>query len=255
MARLAFPLLLLLANGILGQAHAAPTGDAGMPADNDQQDRDGKLERFKAILARYPADPDANFNVGVIYQLKEKPALALRHFQTALKADADDWHSVAKLVQVNQALGNLEARDRSRARLLALYQANKVVYPDGSVATVYCRDQFPIGKYWVMALESFELIGPRAVRYRFNILSKPEGGQDLRSITLGSYAVEQPGALQRGDIGPGERLFHLDGAWPNGTQVRYGVFRNEPDYDVLRKKVLALLQKELPSGVGPPQKP
>jgi len=199
--------------------------------------------------------PDANFNVGVIYQLKEKPALALRHFQTALKADADDWHSVAKLVQVNQALGNLEARDRSRARLLALYQANKVVYPDGSVATVYCRDQFPIGKYWVMALESFELIGPRAVRYRFNILSKPEGGQDLRSITLGSYAVEQPGALQRGDIGPGERLFHLDGAWPNGTQVRYGVFRNEPDYDVLRKKVLALLQKELPSGVGPPQKP
>jgi hypothetical protein len=241
MARLSFT-LLLLACGTPVPALASPTADAGIAADSDELDREAKLAEFKAILARYPDDPDANFNIGVAYQLKEQPELALPHFETALKADQDDWHSVAKLVQVNQALGRLEARDRWRDRLLVLYREGKVLYPDAQPAPVYCRDQFRVEKFWVMVLEHFELIGRRAVRYTFDVLAKPGTPPPLRSISLGSYDFDQPGALRRGDISPGERLFHLDGYWPDNSHATYGFYGNEPSYDVVRKRVLAILE-------------
>jgi tetratricopeptide (TPR) repeat protein len=248
MARLPF-LFLLCVCAVPGRALASPAADAGTPEDTDAQDRDAKLERFKAILARFPKDPDANFNIGILYQLKEEPQRALPHFETALKADKEDWHSLARLVQVNQALGKLKARDRSRARLLALYRAGKVVYPNAQVATVFSRDLFRLGKYWVVALESYEPAAQHGTLYSFEVLSKPEAGQKLRTLTLGST---EPAALPRTDGGTKERLFLLVGHWPDGTQVPYRVFDNEPTYDALRKEVLAILSSELPNGVGPP---
>jgi tetratricopeptide (TPR) repeat protein len=244
MPRLSFTLLLLLAPGLSTRSLASPASDAGAPVDSEAQDRDDKLLTLKAILARYPKDPDANFNIGVLYQLKEQPERALRHFETVVKEDPEDWHSIARLVQVNQALGKLKARDGWRSRLLTLYAQDKVVYPNAQVATVFCRDQFRLGSTWVMALESYAPRGPRPVRYSFEVLSKSEGGQKLRTLTLGAAPSPDAGTS-----------FHLVGHWPDGTDVTYRAFASEPSYDAVREAVLAILRSEPPKGAGPPAKP
>jgi tetratricopeptide (TPR) repeat protein len=247
MARQVRRALLLCFFGVLGCAHAPPEKPPAAEDDVEAQDRDSKLERLLAVLSGDPSDPDTNYNVGLLYQLKAEPALALRYFEAALKADPGDWNTVAKLVQVNQALGRLAERDRWRAKLLATYRAGKLKSPP---TDVYCRDQFRAGKRWVIVLESFELRGPHAVRYSFNLLSAPQGGEKLGVITLSTDDEEEAAALKRGEGAPGERRFILEGAFPDGAHERYGVFNAEPAYDTIRTRVGTLLEQAKDAGAA-----
>jgi tetratricopeptide (TPR) repeat protein len=225
-------LLVLVSSGAGAQPATTPGGNG--PSEK-------QLEEMLEAVKADPGDADAQFNLGLVYQLQEKPELAAPHFEAALKANPEDWHAVAKLVQVNQALNLLPARDAWREKLLAMYRAGKVVNPK---MDSYVRDQFRFDKYWVAVLEFFELTGPRAVRYSFEVLASPQKPDALRVISLGSYDFDQPLAHSSGTIGPNDRLFHLDGYWPDGSHATYAFYKNEPGYDGIRKYVLAILGNE-----------
>lgn len=195
--------------------------------------------KAQAEAVAHPEDPDAHFNLGLAYQLEGKNAQALPEFEAAVSLAPDDWHSVAKLIQINQALGQLGERDRRRTQLLEMYRAGKVVNPK---MDVFCREQTVVGKNRVMVMESFELKGDRAVRYTFNVI--PDDGTTTTPaflISLGSYEWDQAVWRREGKLGPGERVFHLDGYWPDGSHATYGFFKGEPSYDDVRKIVFELL--------------
>jgi hypothetical protein len=188
-------------------------------------------------------DGDAQFNEGLKLQLEDKPALALPHFEAAVRVDPDDWHSVSKLIQVHQALGNLVERDRWRATLMSMYRAGKIINP---TMPVFCREQFALGDRWVVVLESFELKSPKGVRYSFNVQSKKTDGETLLEITLASSDWDNAFAESQGKTTPSDRVFFLD-EFAHGSQMLLGGYHGEPTYDEVRQAVVQRL--------APPAKP
>ncbi|MGV3619856.1 MAG: tetratricopeptide repeat protein [Archangium sp.] len=188
-----------------------------------------------------PRELFAAYNAGQYYQLNGKPKLALERFNHVAKADPDDWHVRAKLVQVNQELGDAKARDAARSEVFALRKAGKTPpkMPE------FCREQFTVGTQRVMAYESFELIDPRAVRYTFKVLKPNDESNIERVISLGSYETTTNYMRESGSLKAGERAWHLDGYRPDNSHETFGIFTKEPSYDETRAQVVQALSGKL----------
>ncbi|PZR03868.1 MAG: hypothetical protein DI536_35310 [Archangium gephyra] len=184
-----------------------------------------------------PRELFAAYNAGQYYQLHDKQKLALERFTHVAKADPDDWQVRAKLVQVNQALGDKKARDAAREEVLALKKAGKTPPP----MREFCREQFVVGRQRVMAYESFELKDPRAVRYTFKILEPDDDENIERVISLGSYEATTQYMRESGQLKPDERAWHLDGYRPDNSHETFGIFMREPSYDEVRERVVQVL--------------
>ncbi|MDP1825621.1 MAG: tetratricopeptide repeat protein [Archangium sp.] len=187
-----------------------------------------------------PRDMLAAYNAGLYYQLAGQPKRALGHFEAVALADADDWHARAKLVQLHQALGELPARDRRRAEVLALFKAKKVEAEHRD----FCREQFALGGKNVLVFESFELTGERAVRYSFRVAAPP-GNKLQRVISLGSYEFTTDYMRGSGELKADERAWHLDGYFPDNSHQTYGIFTAEPTYEQTRAMVVDVLEGRL----------
>ena len=104
-----------------------------------------------------------------------------------------------------------------------------------------------------MVFEHFELKGERALRYAFEIID-PEKGKSKYRISLGSYEPTTQFARETGQIGKNERMYHLDGYYPDGVHATFGFFTKEPSYEDTRKSVIAILQgKKQPTSSSKPK--
>jgi tetratricopeptide (TPR) repeat protein len=200
------------------------------------------LARYKEALALAPDEPAILFNGGLAAYQSKNFDTAADLWQRLKKIDPADWHTRAKLVQAYQALGKLPERDAERAELFGWWKSGD--NPELSKQVEYCREQFEVSKFKVMAFEHFELKGERALRYVFSILNEKGDAEDFR-ISLGSY--EMTNAIWRETTNPkpkpGERLFHLDGyfKWGHAT---YGMYAPEPSYEQVRASVVKILEEK-----------
>jgi len=213
------------------------------------------LVQYKEALAILPNEPAILFNAGVAAFGSNDYAFAAEAWKQLKAVDPLDWHTRAKLVQAYQALGNLPERDKERAELFEMWKSGKPA--DLKKQSEFCRDQFEVKGQKVMAFELYELKGDRALRYVFSILNKTEDGEEWR-ISMGSYKTTD--AIWRETRNPRpkdtERLFHLDGYFKNGGHATYGMFFPEPSYDVIRAKVITILEgKADPTSATVPGQP
>lgn len=192
------------------------------------------LELYQSGLKKAPAEPALLFNGGLAAYLAGDGATAIALWQELKKLEPDNWRLLAKLVQAYQLTGNLKARDQERAELLALWKKNPAAVQQKS----FCREQFQAGGESVMAFESWQLEGDRAVRYTFSVLG-PDDKEKYR-ISLGSYDATTQFGRESGELGPNERYWHLDYYGP-GEHRTYAFQKVEPTYDEVRKLVLEIL--------------
>ena len=66
-------------------------------------------------------------------------------------------------------------------------------------------------------------------------------GNNLFDVSLGSYDSTTNISRELGEIGPDDRVFHLDGYAPDGSHYTYAFYNSEPDYDTVRKLVFKVL--------------
>jgi hypothetical protein len=139
-------------------------------------------------------------------------------------------------VQAYQALGDLNARDRERAELVALWQAR--TNAELNQQQMFCREQVRVGGKKLMAMEYFKPSGPTLVVYTFLVFAaynKPEF-----KVSLGSYDVTNQIALELGQRPKDKRLYHLD-LYRQRMHETHGFFLGQPGYDEIRPLVLDVI--------------
>ncbi|MFI5377924.1 MAG: tetratricopeptide repeat protein [Tepidisphaerales bacterium] len=189
------------------------------------------------------------YNLGQFAQNRNKPAEALPFFEKAAGLKPDELLPRAKIVQCLQALGRLGERDKAREDVFAVYAAGK------TRELIFCRDQFEAGGKKVAVFEYFEPGGVRAVRYSFRVTDK-SGQKIVETASLGSYEAITLLARQKHEIGPGERMYHIDHYYPGG-HATYAMFKKEPPYDEVRKIVVEIFEgtrEPLPPPEAPAKK-
>jgi len=197
------------------------------------------LAKYEEALKLDAKNGDALFNGGLAAFLTEKPARAAELWERLKEQKPEDTTVLAKLVQAYQASGKKEKRDATRDALIKARA--KLDADDPAKRASYCRDQFVIGGKRVMAFEYFELTGPRALRYRFSLLT--DEGKEESYLSLGSYDITTAMAREMGDIGKDERMYHLDGYYDGGkTHRTFAMYKKEPSYDDMRASVVEILE-------------
>ncbi|MCE7869295.1 hypothetical protein DYH09_02845 [bacterium CPR1] len=193
------------------------------------------LAHYRAGLGKAPAERALLFNGGLAAYLAGDGPTAIALWQELKKREPGDWRLLAKLVQAYQLTGDLKARDQERVELMALWRKNPAAIQQKS----FCREQFLVGGESVMAFESWQLEGDRAVRYTFSVLS-PDGKEKYR-ISLGSYEATTQFGRESGELGPNDHYWHLDYYGP-GEHRTYAFQKVEPTYDEVRKLVTGILE-------------
>ena len=199
----------------------------------------------KRYLAAVKTDPDnisTNYNLGQLYQNTNQHLLAIKYFSKVVELDPLEWRALAKVIQGNHALGNFSERDVAINKIYSLWRsgaANKLLEQ-----AFYIREQSVIDVGKLFVLEYFELKGERARKFVFK-LQDPVTGDHKFDVSLGSYESTTQFSRHAGDIGPNERVYHLDGYAPNGNHYTFGFYNSEPDYDVVRNLALKALSGKL----------
>lgn len=191
-----------------------------------------KLETVAAATRH----PGVLWNLGTMRAQLEEHERALAVWDAYRRLVPEDWRARSKVIQACQALGDTARRDRERAELLALHAAG--ADPELAAERNFCREQFQAGGRPVVAYEHFDPSGPHRVFYAF-LVGHPDGTLEGR-YSLGSYDFTTEPARERGDIGPDERIYHLD--WYAGSlHSTLGFYNVLPDYDQVRAHVVAAL--------------
>lgn len=198
-------------------------------------DASGAEKHYLAVLEQIPDEGNTNYNLGQLYQNTGKHALAIRRFEKVVEQDPTEWRAIAKLVQENEAIGNIDARDAAIEKIYAVWRSN--VREELSERGLYIREQRQLDNGKLFVLEYFELKGERAKKVVFKLQDEQSG--DIRfEVSLGSYDATTELARARGSVGPDERVFHLDGYAPNGNHYTYAFFNSMPKYEVIKEMAL-----------------
>lgn len=197
---------------------------------------------LEKVRAAAPESAPVEWTLGLAYAEVERHEDALVCWQKMRKLEPDNWQATTKVVQALQALGRLDERDQAIAQVLAERQKSK----DPQLARVpwFCREQFKINDRKVLAVEYFNPTGPRAVFAAF--LISGADGKVFSRYSLGSYDSTTEVARSTKEIGPQDRLYHLD-YYENGEQLHRtcGFFKTRPDYAALRDRVVKAMTAEL----------
>ncbi|WP_041948364.1 tetratricopeptide repeat protein [Turneriella parva] len=199
---------------------------------------DQALAKYEQVLKLEPKHSDALYNGGMASHLGGKPARAAELWEILKLERPTDFQLHAKLVQAYAAVGDAAKTDSARNEIFALY--GKLGAKERAGRESYCREQFVRKGFRVLALEFFELTGERAVRYAFVVLTA-DGKEDYR-ISLGSYDATTKISRELGEIGPKERVFHLDGYYKGGREHRtFEMYLGEPKYEEIKRTVIEIL--------------
>ena len=195
------------------------------------------LEFYRQSLAQEPSD-DALWNAGLAAYLGGDAETAIEFWSRLKETAPDDLRLRGKLVQAYELKGDKANRDRERAELIELWRTSRADDDE----PFFCRDQFQAGGRRLMVFEHYELEGPRAVKYTFIVL-QPEVDEEDYRLSLGSNDATNQLAHELGEVAEGERAFHLDGYYDEGTRhATFEIFKKEPDYDTVKAMVVEILE-------------
>jgi tetratricopeptide (TPR) repeat protein len=207
---------------------------------------DDAIAAYQKALAIDPKFSAALAGMGQIYQSQKAYDKSIDAYTRVVAVNPDDFLSIAKLVQLNEALGKTKDRDAARDQIFDLYKAGKITAP------AYCRQMMEAKNRDMLVLEYFDFKNSTAVRYAFNILAS-DGQSIEKRISLGTDEKTTADAREKGTISLKERLFHLDVYVPTGHEI-IGTFTKEPSYEETRdlvQKYLAGTLKPLDSSANP----
>ena len=201
----------------------------------------GRLEEAVTVMEKVqnvePDHPDVLWNLGLWYAKLERHRDALYVWKHYRRVRPGEWQARAKLIQAYQALGETAWRDSERAALLTWYAGlPQELRPDPDL---FCREQFRVGERRVMAFEFFEPAGIKRVYLRFSILD--DNGTESSWYSLGSYDATTEIARATGEIGDGERIYHLD-HYSEDYHSTVQFFREMPSYETAREMVVAVVE-------------
>lgn len=208
-------------------------------------DADQAAKAYPLLLDSVKTQPDnvnVHYNFGQLCQNMGKSEEALTAFRKVVELDPNEWRAIEKLVQLNQALGNLKERDAARQLVFDLRTSGNVKALNEE--PLYIRDQFTCEGQLVMTCEYFEMKGERAIRYSF-VITNEMGENGKYRITLGSYDTTNDFAERQGKNKLGERTFHLDGYYPDGAHRTFSFFQGEPDYETVKGLVVKILEGKM----------
>ena len=106
----------------------------------------------------------------------------------------------------------------------------------------FCRDQFTLDGRQVLVYEAFTMRGPRSVRYLFVVVKNDK--REPYYYSLGSYDDTTKFAREAKEIGPDQRLYHLDYYAPDRHST-YAFYVDEPKYEVVKQAVQAAISGTL----------
>ena len=160
------------------------------------------------------------------------PRLAAAYWEKYRAIRPEDWKVLPDLIQAYQQLHDTVHREERRTALFRLYDEGK----DTSLTsqTEYARDYFRVDSFLVEVYEQFRPKGDREVFVFFYWFS-PDGNQ-IGNFALGSFESDNEFARQRGQLKPGEQVFHLDYN-AKASHSTYGFWSSRPGYDMVRALV------------------
>ena len=198
-------------------------------------------EELNAALRENPENRSALYNLGLLNYLGETPEESIAPWTKLERLEPHDWKLKAKIIQAYSASGQKEEREKRIKELRSLRSSGQ--YPDLSEETFFIRDQFQAGDFYVYVFDYYDMdanwrMGPIAWKFYLT-----KDGEDADSfISLGSYDTTTQIAREMGDIGEKDRVFHLDEYWSNGSHATHGMYKNRPEYDPIKEKVVQILK-------------
>ena len=208
----------------------------------DQKNYKAALEKYQSALKEAPGSPAILFNAGLAAYLSAEYGDSIQLFQELKRLQPDDWRARAKLIQAYQAAGKSAECDRERDALLEL----KKSAGQGELKSqkTFVRDQFVVGGRRVFASEHFALEGERALLYSFTI-SRPNSDElEKFRVSLGSYDATTRFMRESKQIGPEDRVYHLD-YYAGGEHRTYRFYTRRPSYDEVRQSLSEILEGKL----------
>lgn len=248
------PLLLAglpaLAGDPVGEAY-----DRGA-ALRDRGDQAGALAEFKKGLEAAPDAPLLLFAAGLAAYEGGDDRASTDYFGRWRAVNPKAWRALTGLVRAHERLGDTAARDEARAALLALRAAGED--PELAKETVWWRDRFVVGPWWVMVWEHFEPTPDKGVRIGFVTTRGEHGEREPFLVTYGSHPKTTAALRAEGKLPPDGRVYHVDQAGGGVFHATWALWTQEPSYDLVRSVVREGLEERLRgegAGVAPVESP
>jgi tetratricopeptide (TPR) repeat protein len=184
---------------------------------------------------RNPQVAEARRAYGQALQNSGDNERAYEQFAALAKLEPQSLIAESKLVQLCETLKKTAERDEHLSKVRQHSEGRRAEQP------WFCREQFAVGDKHVVALEHFELNGPMALRYRFEVQAK-KGDKSLFRITLGSYDVTTEVARQLGQIKEDERMYHLDSYAGREHSTFALLGAKPPTYEQTRKLAVEIIE-------------
>lgn len=240
-----FALCFLLALG--GAAAAAqPSEEDRAAALLQAGHRQEALHAFQAIIAAKPSDPsEALFQAATISYEDGNWRTAKPLAQQLVKLRPGSFVSWELMIQVYQAAGEQEDRDLA---IQSLYDAWHSA-PDAETRAriTFRRDRIAGPKHTVIAQEALDPGGDDIVRYVFDPVDN--AGPAAHLIVLRSDNDTNARWRDNGTVAPDTNVYHLDTieqlADGKTSDRSYAFYTEQPDYDLIRNKVVQILHGEI----------
>ncbi|MES2470479.1 MAG: hypothetical protein V4675_24505 [Verrucomicrobiota bacterium] len=199
------------------------------------------LKQYEAELAANPDNQLALYNAGLAAQLQGDAPRAMSYWTQLCHLNPTEWKTQAKLIQALSATGKTKERDDRIAALKSSWKSGN--HPELSEKKFFIRDQFSINDWQVFAFDYYQLQGERPLVWKF--LSSKDGKDGDLVVSLGSYKTLTNAARANGEIGPDQRIYHLDGYTADGGHQTFGIYLKCPTYDEARDLATKALQGKL----------
>ncbi|MBI3862527.1 MAG: tetratricopeptide repeat protein [Planctomycetia bacterium] len=202
--------------------------------ESGPQESPEKLNQLRTAVDKNPDSAEVRRDYGQALQNAGESEQAYEQFAALARLDPQSLLAESKLVQLCEALKKTTERDEHLANV------RRISEKTGGTQPWFCREQFTAGEKQVVAFEYFELNGPMAVKYRFEVSGK-KGDKSLYRITLGSYDVTTQLSRELGQIKKDERMYHLDSYAGRAHSTYAFIGSRLPSYEQTRKLAVEII--------------
>jgi tetratricopeptide (TPR) repeat protein len=199
------------------------------------------LSLLQRQITADPKDATANLLAASCAIELGQPNYAVEYGERARTLDPDSWKIHTTLVTAYSIAGKTQKRDAERATLRTLHIAAKE--PDAARASGFLLDEFKLKQYSIDAVEYFAPVGKYHIYYRF-IVRTSTGERvwqiDVESDELNQVSWAKAHAEQAAE---GQRQYQVIGE-SDGVRTDYTSFSGTLDYDVIKARVLAIINAQ-----------
>ncbi|MSR78269.1 MAG: hypothetical protein EXS63_08635 [Candidatus Omnitrophica bacterium] len=213
----------------------------------EKSEFDKALPYLEKVYESHPDSPGLLWNLGIASAELNRHKAALNYWEAFRKLQPDNWKATTKIIQAYQGLGDKQNLNKERADLLALRLSQQV--KELSEAKYYCREQFMLNGWKVLAFEYFEL---QKSIYRFTLADK--AGWEKFAIVFGTSDLDTQVAQKTGEIKEGETAYSWDlYNQESGVQNLLGFYdsKNLPEYEDVRSKTIKFIENDPTLSSGP----